>query len=105
MGQHHGSDRGGDEQRRGGLEGEDIAIEERCSNALGVASVGRVGIIQPDGGTDDRVADGEDQQRAETQPREEASGRWPLIVSTRDSAMSTPTSISTNKNSIKIAPV
>ena len=38
-------------------------------------------------------------------PASTASVRWPLIVSTSDSAMSTPTSIRTNKNSIKIAPV
>ena len=45
--------------------------------------------------------------RSEPKPRPArmASVRCPLIVSTRDSAMSTPTSISTNKNSIKIAPV
>ncbi len=38
-------------------------------------------------------------------PASTASGRWPLIVSTIESAESTPTSISTNKNSIKMAPV
>ncbi len=38
-------------------------------------------------------------------PASAASGRWPLIVSTRESAASTPTSIRTNKKSIKIAPV
>ena len=38
-------------------------------------------------------------------PARAASGRWPLIVSTSESAASTPTSIKTNKNSIKIAPV
>ena len=38
-------------------------------------------------------------------PASAASVRCPLIVSTKESAMSTPTSISTNRNSIKIAPV
>ena len=31
--------------------------------------------------------------------------RWPLIVSTTESEASTPTSISTNRKSIRIAPV
>ncbi len=34
-----------------------------------------------------------------------AQTRWPRMVSTRESAASTPTSISTNRNSIKMAPV
>lgn len=34
-----------------------------------------------------------------------AQKRWPLSVSTKESEESTPTSISTNRNSIMIAPV
>ena len=34
-----------------------------------------------------------------------ASTRWPRIVSTTESEASTPTSITTKRNSIKMAPV
>ncbi|CAM5481094.1 hypothetical protein SAURM35S_00112 [Streptomyces aurantiogriseus] len=38
-------------------------------------------------------------------PQTRASQRWPLMVSFRESAAVTPTSITTNRNSIMIAPV
>ncbi len=38
-------------------------------------------------------------------PAAVAISRWPLMVSTTESDASTPTSISTNRNSIRIAPV
>src|SRR4029453_11564465 len=68
--EHHGSDRGGDQQCRGCLESEDVAIEDQRSNALGVATVLRVGGAQSDRRTDDRVADCENQQCSESQPRQ-----------------------------------
>ena len=40
-----------------------------------------------------------------TSPPTAASSRWPRMVSTSESEASTPTSISTNRNSIRIAPV
>ena len=40
-----------------------------------------------------------------SRPTTVAISRWPRIVSTTESDASTPTSISTNRNSIKIAPV
>ena len=40
-----------------------------------------------------------------SRPTIAASRRWPRIVSTTESEASTPTSISTNRNSIMIAPV
>lgn len=38
-------------------------------------------------------------------PQRRASQRWPLMVSFRESAAVTPTSITTNRNNIMIAPV
>ncbi len=38
-------------------------------------------------------------------PQRRASQRWPLMVSVRESAAVTPTSITTKRNSIMIAPV
>ena len=43
--------------------------------------------------------------RPSTRPATIAMTRWPLIVSTTESDASTPTSISTKRNSIKMAPV
>ncbi len=40
-----------------------------------------------------------------TRPASVAINRWPLMVSTTESEASTPTSITTKRNSIKIAPV
>src|SRR4029453_7437555 len=68
----HGSDRGGDQQCRGRFESEHVAIEDQRSNALGVATVLCVGGAQPDRRTDDRVANCEDQQCSETQPRQDS---------------------------------
>ena len=42
---------------------------------------------------------------ANISPTITAKTRWPRIVSTRESDASTPTSITTNRNSIRIAPV
>ena len=43
--------------------------------------------------------------RPNSSPTTVAIARWPLIVSTTESEASTPTSISTNRNSMRIAPV
>ena len=42
---------------------------------------------------------------ANTSPTITANTLWPRIVSTMESDASTPTSITTNRNSIKMAPV
>ena len=81
-------------------------LKIRAARPCDVAAVLALAASQTDGLPDDRVADGEHQQAAEADARRgRPRTRWPLIVSTSESAVSTPTSISTKRNSIKIAPV
>ena len=70
MSQHHGADRRGDQQRRGRLESEHVAVEDQGGDALHVAAVLGVGLGQPDRVADDRVADGEHQQGTEADARQ-----------------------------------
>ena len=103
MGEHHRAERGGDQQGAGDLEGEDVLGEEDVGERRDVA----VGV----GGVEARprrrgdLAEAEHEDRAEQEAADGAATRWPLIVSTTESEASTPTSISTNRNSIRIAPV
>ena len=48
VGKDQGSERGGDEQARDDLEGEEVLAEEQASNAFDVAAVLRVGSVQAD---------------------------------------------------------
>ena len=65
-----------------------------------------VGLLEADRGAERDLAEADDQHHAEQRGRRAiASTRWPRIVSTTESEASTPTSISTNRNSIRIAPV
>ena len=63
--QHHGTESGGDQQRRRGLEGEHVPVEDQRGQALDVAAFGRVGAGQTQRLADDGVAGGEDHQRTE----------------------------------------
>ena len=103
MRQQHRAEGCGDQQRAGQFERPQVAGEDQRRKTFDVAAA--VGFVQPGEAGDRDVADAADQQDAEGAPAAMAATRCPRMVSTSESAESTPISISTNRNSIITAPV
>ena len=76
VGEHHRADRGGDQQRAGGLEGEDVAGEQDVGELLDVAA--GVGLVEADGGAERDLREAGDEDEAEDQA--EDGGHRPLAL-------------------------
>ena len=74
--EHHRTQGGGDQQRRGGLEDQHVAAEQQVRQRRDVAL--RLGGGQPDRVADHRIANGQDQQDADAQGRQDR--RQPLAA-------------------------
>ena len=111
-GQQHRADDGDDEQHRGELEGEHVVAEqvagERLDVAVGIRGVAGVATPSPraDGGDrGPRMTAATDEAEDARRRRRPASGRWIGNGSMRrSSALSTPSSMMTNRNSTTMAP-
>ena len=87
------------------LEGEDVPGEHLLGEALEVAAGGGVGLVEADRLAEGGLAEAEHQQHAEPEAEQDRGDPLAASVSTSESLASTPTSMSTKRNSIMIAPV
>jgi hypothetical protein len=104
VGQDHGAEGGGDEQRRGDLEDPDVLAEDEVGQPVDVAGVA-VDVSSPTGSGSTIEPTAEAMTPSRPRARTAAAMRWPRIVSTSESEESTPTSMRTKRKSIITAPV